>query len=171
MFTNAVSVPRASSGKCHTIATGYLSTLTSDNSGDKQLSLNSAEELTYNSGSVFRAAFQACPEATQDTEFANTGRLVVEPTSDNKCLTIINPSSSNGPWFVKSKTCTSDTKPSAGELWGRGNDFGNVIFWTGKCEPGIQLDSNGNIELASRDRIQFSCNGTYESMHLTQQKS
>ena len=43
-------------------------------------------------------------------------------------LMVINPSSSNGPWFVKSKTCTSDTKPSKGELWGRGNDFGDVIF-------------------------------------------
>jgi hypothetical protein len=84
MFANAVSVPRASSGKCHTIATGYLSTLISgkwllvllafmridflfpDNSGDKQLSLNSAEELTYNSGTVFRAAFQVSPRSRNE---------------------------------------------------------------------------------------------------------
>jgi hypothetical protein len=57
------------------------------------------------------------------------GRLVVEPTSSNKCLTITNPSSSNGPYFVKSENCTSDTTPSEAELWGYGNDFGNVIFW------------------------------------------
>jgi len=73
------SCDSARSGKCHTLATGYLSTLLSDewslallefmridfvfpdNSGDKPLSLNSARELTYNSGTVFRAAFQVSP--------------------------------------------------------------------------------------------------------------
>ncbi|KIM78155.1 hypothetical protein PILCRDRAFT_824621 [Piloderma croceum F 1598] len=167
IFANAASVPRASTGKCYTITSGYLSA-SIDNSADLEaLDLNSDEELTLNNGTAVQAAFQACPEATQNSGYNYTGRLVIEPTSSNKCLTITNLSSSNGPYFVKSENCTSDTTPSEGELWGYGNDFGDVIFGAGGCGPGILLKSNGEPKLASRNRLEFSCNGTFESMTLT----
>lgn len=76
MFANAISIPRASIGACHTIASGYLSAsigklssapldsmkidfVFKDDSGDlKALDLNSDDELTYNNGSAVQAAFQ-----------------------------------------------------------------------------------------------------------------
>jgi hypothetical protein len=57
-----------------------------------------------------------------------TGHVVVEPTSSNKCLTVTNPSSS-GPYYVTAEKCNSDVNPPAAQIWGYGNDFGNVIFW------------------------------------------
>lgn len=61
------------------------------------------------------------------------GRIVIvgdnAPDGTPKCFTIINPSASTGPWYAKAAPCTSDTKPSLGQTFGYGNDFGNVIFW------------------------------------------
>ena len=40
----------------------------------------------------------------------------------------------------------------------------------GGCGPGILIKSNDEPKLASRNRLQFSCNGTFESMTLTKTK-
>jgi len=90
------------------------------------------------------------------------------------CLTVTNPSSSStGPYYVKAEACTSDTNPSIAQTWGWGNDFGNVIFWTGGEEwgAGVNLKDDGTPMLGSRDRIQLVSNGTYESFILTKTQS
>jgi hypothetical protein len=69
----------------------------------------------------FKSVFDSIP--------SSKGRIVIDPTSSNDCLTVTNPSDSDGPFYVKSEKCTSDTKPSLAQTWGYGNDFGNVIFW------------------------------------------
>jgi len=168
-LANAATVPRASD-KCHTIDSGHLTAYIGlNNGGNEAFDLNSDEELTFGSGTAFKAAFQACPES-QATSFDSTGRIVVEPISSDKCLTITNPSSS-APYYVQAKKCSSDTKPSAAQTWGYGNDFGNVIFWTGSVAcggtAGLTMKSNGQPKLASGGRVELSCNGTYESFTLT----
>jgi len=175
-FASAISVARASTGKCHTIDSGYLAADfgLGSNEGNKALDLNSEKELTYKNGTAVKVAFQACPEAPE-VGYHYSGRLAVQPTSSNKCLTITNPSSSIGPYFVKSEKCTSSTKPSVGQLWGYGDDFGNVIFWGGGgCNPGILVNLTGNDEpeLASRNRLQFTCHvyASFESLAITKTK-
>lgn len=56
--------------------------------------------------------------------------MLIEPASDNKCLTITNPDvAAPGPWYAEFAECTSNTLPSLAQTFGYGNDFGNVIFW------------------------------------------
>lgn len=133
--------------------------------------------------------------------FFVTGRIILEPISSNKCLTVTNPSSS-GPYYVKAEKCTSNTKPSAAQTWGFGNDFGDVIFYVRLLLPehitplnqhsnteltlpfisktgsqacsggaGVSMKNNGEPKLASGDRVELSCEGTFESFTLTKKKN
>jgi len=167
-LADAAALP--ASTKCHTIDSGFLSAFIGLGNGrDEVLDLNSRKELTFGSGNALQAAFQACPKLNNPS-FNSAGRIVLEPISSNKCLTVTNPSNSTGPFYVKAEKCTSNTKPSAAQTWGYGNDFGNVIFWTGSkaCfdQAGVTMKDNGRPKLASGHRIELSCQGTYESMTL-----
>jgi len=85
MFADAVSVPRATTGKCHTEDTGYLSadngkwlivlldcmmvdftSLGKSASDSTALTLNSDHELTYKNGTVFKVAFQVSPRSCNE---------------------------------------------------------------------------------------------------------
>jgi len=159
--------------KCHTIDSGYLSAFIGLNNGHNEaFDLNSDKELTFGKGKAIKAVFQACPKI-DNVSFNSAGRIVLEPISSNKCLTVTNPSSS-GPYYVKAEKCTSNTEPSAAQTWGFGNDFGDVIFYTGSkaCDggAGVSMESNGKPKLASRDRVELSCEGTFESFTLTKNK-
>jgi len=167
-LANASVLPRSST-KCHTIDSGYLSTWVGDKPGGNQaLDLNSKKELTYKSGTKVKAVFQACPDLPNSSGFNSLGRIVIDPTSSDDCLTVTNPSNSDGPFYVKSEKCTSDTKPSLAQTWGYGNDFGNVIFWDGSCGPGVTVDSKNQLVLGSGNQIELSCDvASWESMTLT----
>jgi len=167
-LANANVMPRSST-ECSTIDSGYLSAYIGDDPGGNQaLDLNSQNELTYQSGSPVQAVFQKCPDLPSNVNYNFVGRIVIDPTSSDNCLTITNPSDSDGPFYVKSEKCTSDTQPSAAQTWGYGNDFGNVIFWAGSCGPGVTTDANGQPQLGSGNQIELSCNvGSWESMTLT----
>jgi len=169
------AVPRAGSTKCQTVDSGYLAAFVGINNGSNQVfDLNSKQELTFGSGKPVQVIFQGCTESTP-TSFSNTGRIVVEPASSNKCLTVTNPTSSSGPYYVKAEKCSSDTLPSAAQTWGYGFDVGAVIFFTGSkaCGggAGVRLKSDGTPKLGSRKRVELSCSGvSYESLTLTKTK-
>jgi len=170
------AVPRASSNKCHSIDSGYLSTFiftTPGNGGNEALDLNGNKELTFGNGKAVKVAFQACPEL-HNVQFDSAGRIVVE--SSNLCLTVTNPSSSSGPYYIKAEECTSNVKPNAAQTWGYGNpDLGKVIYFTGNtaCDggAGVLLKNDDTIELGSRKRIQLTCNHTLTSQSLTLTKT
>jgi len=169
VLANAASMPRAT--KCVQVESGFLETFIG--AGDQALSLDSAKELTFGNGTPVKAIFQNCP-ATPNSQYQFNGRLVIQPASSNQCLTIINPSAASGPYFTRSAACTSDTTPSAAQLFGYGNDFGNVIFASGTAECGqggaglIVNDTDGSLILASRQRVQFGCSVSWQSMQLRQ---
>lgn len=169
----ATTIPQGNS-ECSAIyaGTGYLSAFIGINNGSNQaFDLNTKEELTFGSGEAVQVIFQACPESTP-TSASATGRIVVEPTSSNQCLTITNPSASSGPYYVKAKKCTSNIIPSAAQTWGFGYDSESIIYYMGgkACSggAGVSLDSNGMPQLASGKRVELTCSGvSYESFTLT----
>jgi len=109
------------------------------------LSINANQELIIGNSKPLFAAYEKCPSAPQNVDFASTGRIVAQLAGEStaQCLTIVNGTATAGPYTAKLETCTSDSDPSSAQLWGYGNDFGNVIFSLGTAQCGTDGVAGG----------------------------
>ncbi|KAG8956176.1 hypothetical protein FRC04_004252 [Tulasnella sp. 424] len=170
---SAAVVPRASN-KCYTVHKGYLATYPGEHPTKfVPVGLNSKKQVTYGGGdSWLQVEFQTCPKLPEQAPNLDMykGRIIVSGVSSNangtatatNCVTVSNPTApAKGPFFLEVKKCASDTNPPASQRWEYGNDFGDVVFWTGTSkndEVGYTDDNESNpvTENGTR-RIELGC--------------
>ncbi|KZP28735.1 hypothetical protein FIBSPDRAFT_1039469 [Athelia psychrophila] len=134
------------------------------------VSLNANQELITGDSLPFIVSYQACPSAPQNIDFDSVGRIVAQIAgqSTEKCLTIADGSAATGPYTAKLETCTSDSNPSSAQLWGYGNDFGDVIFalGTNQCASGgAGFYSDPGAQGADGSLVRIGCPDTVGSSY------